>query len=640
MAGDLLGISLTGLTASQRVLSTISNNIANVNTDGYSRQSVDLATRNPQFFGNGYLGKGVIVNNVRRNVDAFVDSQLRSNNTSQGFMQQLEDLSAQVDNIFANEQTGLSPVLQDFFNGLQEVADDPASITARQVLLSESQSLVSRYHDMQSRVSDLNTVTNDRITDFVDEINSLAKSIADVNLEISLSPGVRNGIQPNDLLDQRGALLNRLSGLIGTSVLPQDDGSVNVLIGNGQTLVVGPTSQTLSTVVDPRDSSRLNVAYSFAGNQVDISANLNNGKLGGVLDFRGRVLEPARNELGRLAATLAMSFNQQHYQGMDLNGNLNQALNAGNGLDYFTISGPQLTPDPGNAGAGVISVSFDAGNVPNLSAADYQLRYNGSDFVLTNLADNSSQTLAGGVPPLQYQVDGLVIDVAALPNAGDTFLIQPTRQVARDIQLNITDPRAIAAALPVRSTAATTNASDAGISTPTVLDATDANLLISANIVFANASQFSINGGPLQGYTSGANIDANGWRVQITGTPKAGDTFTVQSNAGGAGDNGNALLLGALQTTDILDGGSTTFQGAYGRLVADVGAQTRQAEIGLTAATTLREQAVAARETVSGVNLDEEAANLLRFQQSYQASAQAISVAGTIFDTLLAAVGR
>ncbi len=640
MAGDLLGISLTGLTASQRVLSTISNNIANVNTEGYSRQSVDLGTRNPQFFGNGYLGKGVIVNNVRRNVDAFVDSQLRSNTTSQGFMQQLQDLSAQVDNIFANEQTGLSPVLQDFFNGVQEIANDPASITARQVLLSESQSLVSRYHDMQSRVSELNNVTNERITDFVREINSLAKSIADVNLEISLSPGVRNGIQPNDLLDQRGALLNRLSALIGTSVLPQDDGTVNVLIGNGQTLVVGPTAQGLNAIVDPTDSSRLNVAYAFAGNQVDISANLNSGKLGGVLDFRGRVLEPARNELGRLAATLAMSFNQQHYQGMDLNGVLNQALNAGNGQDYFTISGPLLTPDPANTGAGAIAVSFDTANIPNLTAADYQLRYDGTNFILTNLADNSSQTLAGGVAPLQYQVDGLVIDVTTVPNAGDSFLIQPTRQVARDIQLNISDPREIAAALPVRTTAAIGNASDAAISAPAVLDATDANLLTTANIVFASASQFRINGGPLQAYTPGANIDANGWRIQITGTPQAGDTFTVQSNAGGAGDNGNALQLAALQTTDILDGGSTTYQGAYGRLVADVGAQTRQADIGLSAATTLKAQAVAARESVSGVNLDEEAANLMRFQQSYQAAAQAIAVAGTIFDTLIAAVGR
>jgi len=640
MAGDLLGISLTGLTASQRVLSTISNNIANVNTEGYSRQSVDLGTRNPQFFGNGFLGKGVIVNNVRRNVDNFVDAQLRSNTTSQGFMQQLQDLASQVDNIFANEQTGLSPALQDFFNGIQAISDDPASITARQVLLSESDSLVGRYHDMQARITDLNTATNNRITDFVKEINSLAKSIADVNLQISLSPGVRNGIQPNDLLDQRGAMLTRLSELIGTSVLPQDDGTVNVLIGNGQTLVVGPTAQTLKTIVDPLDSSRLNVAYSFAGNQVDISANLNNGKLGGVLDFRGRVLEPARNELGRLAATLALSFNQQHYQGMDLNGNLNQALNAGNGLDFFTITGPLLTPDPTNAGAGVISVSFDQANVPNLTAADYQLRYNGTDFILTNLANNTSQTLAGGAVPLQYQVDGLVIDVATLPNTGDTFLIQPTKQVARDIQLNISDPREIAAALPVRTSAAVTNASDAAISAPTVLDATNASLLTTANIVFANTTQFSINGGPLQAYTPGANINANGWRVRITGTPKAGDTFSVQSNAGGAGDNGNALLLGALQTTDILDGSSTTYQGAYGRLVADVGAQARQAGIGLTAATTLKKQAVAARESVSGVNLDEEAANLMRFQQSYQASAQAIAVAGTIFDALISAVRR
>ncbi|RME35348.1 MAG: flagellar hook-associated protein FlgK, partial [Gammaproteobacteria bacterium] len=559
MAGSgVLTVGVSALTSYQRVLSTISHNIANVNTPGYSRQVVDLSSRNPQFFGNGYLGKGVEVQNIRRLTDDFLTSQLQASISNLGEAENLHALASQVDNIFADPATGLTPVLQDFFNGVQNVADDPATIPARQVLLSESESLVGRFHDMNARMDELNREVNDRIYSDVNEINQLAEAIAEVNLSITLSPGIANGILPNDLLDQREALLNQLSEKVAVSTVDQTDGSINVLIGKGQPLVIGSTSQRLTTFVDAADPISLRVGYDAGGNTIDVTDELTSGSLGASIAFRSQLLNPARNGLGRLAAVLAQTFNQQHRQGMDLDGNL--------GGDFFSIDPPKVIDGPANGGT--VTVAFDPAAQGNLTTADYRLDFNGTNFVLTNLADNSTQTFAPPGIGNSFSADGLIFTQTSAPAAGDTWSIQPTRELARSFALAVDAPRQIAAAAPIRASAALGNQSDAAISTGTVLDVNDPNLLTTANIVFDNPpTTYRINGGASQAYTSGGNIDFNGWRVQITGTPAAGDTFTVQSNTGGAGDNRNALALAALQTTDILDGGSTTFQGAYGQII-------------------------------------------------------------------------
>ncbi len=630
MGSSILQNSVSALTSYQRVLSTISHNIANVNTEGYSRQRVELSTRNPQFFGNGYLGKGVTVTSIKRMTDDFLDSQLRVSLTNLSRADAYGGLANQVDNIFADPATGLTPVLQDFFSGVQNLADDPATIPARQVLLSEAGSLAGRFHDIHARLDELNQAVNDRIQADVNEINALADSIAALNLDITLSPGVRSGILPNDLLDRRDALINRLAEKIGVTTVAQEDGALNVLVGTGQPLVIGADTQKLVTFVDSGDASTLRVAFDVGGTTIDVTDQLTSGSLGGTLDFRRELLVPARNGLGRLAATVALSFNARHASGMDLDGNL--------GGDFFTIDPPQVNPAAGNGGT--LSVAFDPATVGNLTSADYRLDYNGTSFVLTNLADDSTQTFAPPGNGNSVTLDGLTITQLTAPAAGDSYFIQPTRNLARAFDVAITDPRAIAAAAPVRASASLANQSDAAISDPVVLDVTDANLLNTATIVFDDPpTTFRINGGASLPYTSGANIDANGWRVVISGTPAAGDTFTVQSNAGGAGDNRNALALAALQTTDLLDGGSTTYQGAYGQLITDIGSKARQVKISQDALATLKDQAFAAREAISGVNLDEEAANLIRYQQAYEAAAQAVRISNQLFGSLLSAVG-
>ncbi len=626
--GDLLNISISGLRTSQRVLATIGHNISNVNTDGYSRQEAELSTRDPQFLGNGFLGKGVEVVGVNRQVDAFLNTQVLVNTSSSSKQQVLFDLSSQVDKVFANEQTGLTPALQSFFNGLQELADDPSSIPARQVLKTEAETFVARFHEINERLSDLNLNSNQRLDDMVSEVNSLADAIARLNRDISQSPGIANGIVPNDLLDQRDALLNDLSELVGFTTINQQDGAVNVLIGNGQTLVVGNTAQTLATVPDPLDSSRKEVAFVSGGASFVISNNLRSGEIGGVLDFRDDVLDPAVNGLGRLAVVVGSTINAQHRDGMDLDGQL--------GGDFFVLPSPRVVGSSGNTGT--LTVAYDPAAVGNLSIDDYQLDVTAGNLLLTNLSSGAVQTL-GAIGSGPFSAEGLIISEGVAAVNGDRYRLEPMQNAARDLRLNITDTSKIAAAAPIKGSAALANTSDAVVSGGEVLDVTNVNLLNSVNLVFNSATTFQVNGaGASIAYTSGANIDLNGWRVQITGTPQNGDTFSVQSNAGGVGDNRNALQLSALQITDILENGTTSYQGAYSQMIAIVGTQTRQAEISSSALGVLKQQSIAARSEVSGVNLDEEAARLLQFQQSYQASAQAISIANTIFETLLSAV--
>ncbi len=432
---------------------------------------------------------------------------------------------------------------------------------------------------------------------------------------------------PNDLLDQRDAAIAKLAQKIAVTTVPQDDGALNVFIGNGQTLVIGDSASTLTVAGNPYDATRLEVAYTAGASSTIISNSLNGGALGGALRFRNEILDPAQNALGRVATGLALTFNPQHREGMDLSGAL--------GGDFFVSGVPAVFANSQNTGTG--SVTATISNAGAMTTSDYSVRFNGAgSWTVTRLSDNTAQTGAG-----PFSIDGLTIAVGGAPAIGDSFLLQPTRGGAKDIGVAIADPRLIAAAAPIRARTAAANTGNAEISSGEVLDVTDPNLLNTVTINFVDAGNYQINGaGPLIAYASGANIDLNGWRVQISGTPAAGDVFTVEPNTGGAGDNRNALLLAGLQTGLTLANNSATYNNAYGQLVADVGSAAHSADISRAAQESLLNQATQAREAGSGVNLDEEAADMTRFQQAYQAAAQLVAVSDTLFQTLLGAVRR
>jgi flagellar hook-associated protein 1 FlgK len=442
---------------------------------------------------------------------------------------------------------------------------------------------------------------------------------------------------PNDLLDQRDQLINQLSQEIRVSKINQPDGSVDVFIGSGQALVVGNQVSKLQAVASPTDPSALEVAYLNNGNTSRIQqSDLQGGNLGGYIDFRQNVLDPAANALGRIAIGMADTFNQQHQQGIDLKGAL--------GGNFFTMASPRVTPSSSNTGTAVLSATISSSAA--LTGNDYTVQFDGTNYNVLNSSTKAVvQSFTAAQLATAQTVTGTGITLQITGGAGvsgDSFLVRPTVDGASGIALNITDPAKIAAASPVRSNAPTANVGTGVIGAASVAPGLplNTNLQQPITITFTSASTYTVAGtgapGGSQTYTAGAAISINGWTTKITGAPAAGDTFTVAQNTNATTDGTNILKLAQLQTANTMANGTASYQGVYGQLISQVGTQTRELQVTSIAQTSMLAQVVKSQQAVSGVNLDEEAANLMKYQQAYQAAAKAMTIANNMFDTLLA----
>ncbi|WP_028484822.1 flagellar hook-associated protein FlgK [Thioalkalivibrio sp. ALE17] len=624
------GIGTSALLAFQRAIGTTSNNIANSATEGYSRQRTELSNLTPQFLGGSFQGQGVQVDTVRRISDDFVNTQLRNSISDQSNAELKASLAGRIDDLLGSSSSGLTPVLQDFFDAGQDLANDPTSSAARTVFLTEAESLAERFASIDRRIEEQRDIINGQIRTNVEEINSLTDAIAGLNREI-VSKSTQG--TPNDLLDQRDRVLNQLAEKVNVRITEQDDGAVNVFVGNGQALVLGGNNRELvaeSLTGDPRSPD---IGLATSGDPVNISRFIQGGELGALLETRTGIIDEAQNTLGRLAISIGAEYNQQNNLGLDLNDEL--------GADIFGIGDPAVRSFPGNSLNAVPGVTF--GDTRDLTTSDYRLSYDGSDYQLTRLSDGETTTLNLDGDNVADPVDGLVIDVDGLGGAvdGDEWLIQPTRNGARDLSVEMSDPGGIAAAAAVRADVGGDNAGDASIGSVQAVDATDPDLLADAVVTYDEANQeFSVNGETFALDPDGVTtITANGWEMEIRGTPADGDTFEVSSNEGYPGDNRNMLAMNEL-SDERLVGGDRTFGDGYNSLLANVGTRTRQAQVAQESADAQLAQARAQREAVSGVNLDEEAADLIRYQQAYQAAAQVISVSNSLFDSLLGAFRR
>ena len=650
MAGDILQVGISGLKAFQRTLGTIGHNISNANTDGYSRQKVDLLTRPATPSGAGFMGNGVDLNTTERMFNQNAINQVRSRMSTKEFFSAYNEFASQVDNLIADADAGLTPAIEAFFEGVQEVSNDPTSIAARTVMITEAENMVNRFSTMDSWFSDLNKAANNRIVNQVGAINELSNSIASINQEIIVAKGIGGNQPPNDLLDKRDLLIDQLSEKISVSVIETNNGSLDVFIGNGQSIVLGTQSMRLEARQDPDDPKIYEVSYVDPSTNVlsPVSTMLNGGDLGGVLRFRDEILIPSMNGLGRIAVAIANTFNTQHNNGLDLNNAL--------GTDFFNEPGLGANESTSNAGGSLITVTLN--DIQALTLDEYQLTYDGANYQLRNESTNQVTTLniAAAGPPIQFDpVFGLDISLDSVPVAGDTFFIRPTREATRYLSVLTRDPSEIAAANVIKTGAnISNNLGSATINEATVTDNTNVDLLEQVTITFSrvdglgspnNADQYTAVGVPsgntvTAAYTPGGTISLNGWDVNISGTPIVGDEFVVEQNTSGISDNRNALLLANLQFDHSMINGNATFHDAYGEIVVSVGNRTSQSEISFEAQSALLSQAEGLRDSISGVNLDEEAANLLRFQQSYAAAAQVIAAADELFQTLLGAVRR
>jgi flagellar hook-associated protein 1 FlgK len=622
---DLFGISISALQAFQTAIAVTGQNIANANTPGYAEESVNLAAAAPQSNGSTPIGSGVDVSSISRAIDSLNNSQLNASQSSLGQLNSLQTYTNQLDNIIGTTAGGLTTALQNYYNAWSTVANDPTSTAARQALIGQAQSVASAFQTTNSQLQNLSSNINSSITSDVNQINSIAASISTLNQQIVVGSAQAGGQAPNELLDQRDAALSSLSKLVGVTTNTDSNGALNVFVGNGQPLVLQGSTTKLTTVANPFNASQLEISTSTDNGNI-ISSQITSGDLGGLLAARSQAVEPAINQVGQIATALSTSANAQQNAGLDLNGQF--------GANMFSVAAPQATASSDNTGTATASVSIT--NVGALTANDYLLSYKGGSYSLTNASTGSAVAVSGtGTAGNPLTADGLSIVLSGTPAAGDQFLIQPTAQAAGSFSVALTNPTQIAAAGAIQTSAADGNTGTGTISAGTVLDAANPNLLTPTTIQFTSATTYSVNGAGSYAYTSGGNIAQNGWQAQIAGTPAMGDVFTVQSNAGSAGDNRNALASANQQSAGVLLNGTTSINGAASALVTAIGSQAQQVNTAQTAQTAVNSQALATVQSVSGVNLDEEAANLLQWQQAYQASAQALAIGNQTFTTLM-----
>lgn len=561
MGSSILSVGQSALAAAQVGISTTGHNIANASTPGYSRQVVIQGTATAQNYGYGFVGQGTEISSVKRIYNDYLGDQVNSAQSSYSGLNAYYNQIKQIDNMLGDSSAGLSPVIQDFFKGINDLAANPSAVASRQATLSSAEALASSFQSMDGRFDEIRQGVNQEIAGTVDTINSYAKQIAELNATIGKLQGATGSNVPNDLYDQRDQLVQDLSKEIKTTVVKQDGGNYSVYIGNGQALVVGTQSYNLTAEGKAGDLQNFEVKYQLGTNTVPLSeSSLNGGKLGGLFDFRSQILDPAQKALGSLAQSIAKTFNDQHKLGQDLKGVA--------GGDFFTFVDPATGTPP---------------RAKNFSVAITDT---------SRIAAAAPVTQAGSPNSRLATISAAVVNTTPAPTSPPTIPAATLTYDAVASQYNVT--------------------TTAGLST------------------------VAYTGPTAQTITIG---DVN---FTITGAPNAGDIFTVGPT--GVGDSRNALLLAGLQTKNTIGATSTTantttYQGAYSQLVSLVGNKSRELKVTGESEKQRLSLVVQSQQSVSGVNLDEEASNLLRYQQAYQAAGKVMQIASDMFDVLLS-LGR
>jgi flagellar hook-associated protein 1 len=618
--GDLLGIASSGLSAAQSALDLTSNNISNVNTPNYSRQRLDQSSRVSGGASQYATGDGVKIDGTQRLNDSLLEARLVRDGSEVSRLDTLSGIASSTDTVLSDSSSGLSKPLSSFFASLQDLAADPSSSATRQAALGQATALASRFTSLQGQLDQSDQEIDTRLRGAVNSLNADSTALAKLNNTIA-----GQGQNPSaDLLDQRDALVQKMAALVGISTVRQDDGSLNVFTSSGQPLVVGAKANALGTASDIYRPSRTDITVGTAR----ITNQLSGGTIGGLLDARRNVIDPAYEQLGRIAVTLTSRINAVQAQGVTADGSA--------GTNVFTPITAAALPASTNTGTASASVSF--ADLSAVTGEDYTLRYDGSQWQMTGARSGQSVTLSGnGSAASPFTAAGLSIVVSGTPAAGDSLRISPTHSAASQVQLAASDGSMFATAGAMSGSASLANTGSAKVAATTVIDSSNAALSTPATISFVSASTYQIGSGPVQSYTAGQAISANGWSLTLSGTPAAGDSFSVAPTAAGSSDNRNANALAALGSERLLDGGKSTLAAANSALVTQTGSTAQQASAAKDAATAVQTQNQTQRDAVSGVNLDEEVANLQRFQQAYQAAAQVITIASTVFESILAA---
>jgi flagellar hook-associated protein 1 FlgK len=658
-ASPLMSLGSRAMTASYAALQTTGHNIANANVEGFSRQQVVLATTKGQYTGAGFFGKGADVVAVERAHDAFLTRAAATARSLSSMDAARAERLGLLEPVFVGGEAGIGYAMNQFLNSMSDLAARPADSTTRQVVLARAQDLTTRFNSAAGQIDVAQAnVTADMRTS-VTAINGIATSIAAVNDQIAALRGI--GQPPNDLLDERDRLVNQLSSHVQVSTVGAEDGTLGVFIAGGQRLVLGNQASQLEVVLDPADGSRSAIALVDYGNRRVLDPEgLGGGSLAGLMRFQNDDLVDARNLIGQMAVSLASVVNAQQQLGVSLQ----QPLGSVAAQPLFAVGGPVALPNTGNArdagGNYVASVSLTVTDATALQAADYELKAdlaNPGSYLLTRLSNPpQTRSVASG-----DVVDGLRIDIGTpAPGPTDRFLLKPLAQAAPAMQVLLQDPRDLAAASPLVATTAPANTGTAAVAQLTLLSAppspgaTTSVTFTSDNGDYAwelrDAGNALISSGTGI-WSAGQAIpppptDINGFALQLTGVPRNGDVVSVAPTPVTmlSSNNGNAVALAALREMAFVGrrmaaGGSTsggqTASDAFASAMSEIGVRVQSAKSGAAISAAVADQAEAARSSVAGVNLDEEAARLIQYQQSYQAAAKVLQIAQSIFQTLL-----
>lgn len=653
---SLLNVGSRALMANQIALQTTGHNIANVNTAGYSRQSVAFQTSPGQNMGSGYIGNGVDVNTILRNFNDLLNRQAATASAVSAADSARAQSLTQMQEVFSGGKTGLGAAITDMMNSFGDVAGAPTDPSARQVVLTRMNELAARFRSASAQLDELDYSAKQQMGNDVTVVNSLAGQVATLNAQISRS--IASGQTPNDLLDQRDQLVRNINKYVQTSQIPADDGSISLFVGGSQPLVLGPNSAqlTLKEATEFPGSGKMALYFQQPGGQnVELTPSmLGGGEIAGLLQFQGSDLTEGRNLLGRMALAIGDSLNEQNNLGLTLSGQ--------SGSNLFKLSMVSNGSTTGAQWTGATTPTTTVVDSSQLKASDYQIVFgstapagkvirlsDGKVTDFTNMADLSSK-----------EIDGLRFDLKAEGVSGNTVLFRPMAAGAHDIQAAVHSPNDLAVANPVA--ASIKSLGDATLQMGGIQVSSGFNLagFAGAEVSFSkNATgqlEYTITPAPAGGipatglYTSGQPIQlAPGLQVKITGTPAINGTTSDKVTLGKATDPqygtayqrdaGNASSFLALRDSKLFDG-STTLSDGFSTAMAQVGTRTQSAQYAAKLSETIAKNLEADRTAVSGVNLDEEAAKLLQYQQSYQASAKMLQVAQSIFDSVLQTVGR
>ncbi|HTZ36741.1 MAG TPA: flagellar hook-associated protein FlgK [Stellaceae bacterium] len=640
---QVINTGWTGLATASQALETVSNNTANVNTAGYDVESVQQV-ESPDL-PNG-VGTGATVSSIQRAYDAYVFAQMVGatsvNQAAQVQQQSAQNLSA-IFPVASGGAGGLGALLTSFFTAMNAVSQDPTSLSDRQNLLDTAQSLAADFNSVGGQLSSNLTALNGQMTNAVAQVNTLTQQIAALNQQIMSQSAAGTAGAPNQLEDERDNLVQQLAQQLGVTVVDGPNNGVDVYTAGGAVLVDGGSSATL-TATSGSYGGGLSIIYQPTGQ--NITASLSGGTIGGLIGAQLQVTA-AQNSVGGLAAALAAAVNTQQSLGLDLNGASGAAL--------FSVAGPSVAAAAGNTGSGTLSATITNGDA--FTPANYIVTKTASGYEATDLATGQSSALGSG-PTLS--LDGMTLAVSGTINTGDSFEVEPTALAAQSLRVSLTDPSGIAAASPYVATAGSNLGNvTAGAFSPAASGAlppgtaivpasyfgqdltvkftssTTFNILSAGNAVIASGSYSAATGAEIAiDYPSTAPAGEVAAVALSAGTPAAGDSFAL--TPGGVADNGNIAAMTALAGDNLLSG--QTLSGAYATLVGEVGSAGQSANFAASASQGVLNQVQAVQQSISGVNLDEQAADLISYQQAYQASAQVIATAQSLFQSLIASL--